>query len=98
MENKNFLNRTSKVGTYTVIMTAVVLAVLILANVFVLSAPSKYTKLDMTSLELYTLSKVTESTVPELKEDIKIYFLCQGGTDNSGKNSGKMERIAPRNR
>lgn len=90
MEKKNFMNRTSKVGTYTVVMTAVVLAVLILANVFVLSAPSKYTKLDMTSLELYTLSKVTESTIPELKEDINIYFLCQGGTDNSGN---AMENI-----
>ena len=90
MEKKNFMNRTSKVGTYTVVMTAVVLAVLILANVFVLSAPSKYTKLDMTSLELYTLSKMTESTIPELKEDINIYFLCQGGTDNSGN---AMENI-----
>ena len=90
MENKSFMSRTSKAGTYTVVMTAVVLAILILANVFVLSAPSKYTKFDMTSLELYTLSKVTESALPEIKEDIKIYFLCQGGTDNSGN---AMENI-----
>ena len=90
MEKKNFLNRSSKIGTYTVVMTAVVLAVLILANVFVLSAPSKYTKLDMTSLQLYTLSEVTESALPNIKEDIRIYFLCQGGTDNSGNS---MENI-----
>ena len=90
MEKKNFMTRSSKIGTYTVVMTAVVLAVLILANVFVLSAPSKYTKLDMTSLQLYTLSEVTENALPNIKEDIKIYFLCQGGTDNSGNS---MENI-----
>ena len=90
MNNKNFMSRTSKAGTYTVVMTAIILAILILANVFVLSAPSKYTKLDMTSLQLYTLSEVTESALPEIKEDIKIYFLCHGGTDNSGN---AMENI-----
>ncbi len=84
MENKRFWNRASRVGTYTVVMTAIVLAVLIIANVFVLSAPSKYTRLDMTSLELYTLSDVTEEALPKIKDGIKIYFICQGGTDNSG--------------
>ncbi len=90
MENKKFWTKTSKAGTYTVVMTAVVLAVLVVFNVLVLAAPSKYTKLDMTSLELYTLSESTEKMLPEIKDEIKIYFLCQGGTDNSGS---AMENI-----
>ncbi len=94
MEKRNYRSRSSKVGTYTVVMTAVVLAVLILVNVFVLSAPSKYTKLDMTSLELYTLSEATEEALPNIKEQIKIYFLCQGGTDNSGSSMDNIPHLS----
>lgn len=65
-------------------MAAVVLAVIVVINLFVLGAPTKYTKLDITSLELYTLSETTAEAVPKIDEDVNIYFLCSGGEDASG--------------
>ena len=78
------LNKRTKIGAYTLVMAAVVLAVIVVINLFALNAPTKYTKLDVTSLELYTLSDTTAEAIPQIDEDIVIYLLCSGGEDASG--------------
>ncbi len=78
------MNKRTKIGLYTLVMAAVVLAVIIVVNLLVLGAPTKYTKLDMTSLSLYTLSDTTTEAVEKINEEVNIYFLCSGGEDGSG--------------
>lgn len=78
------MNRRTKIGLYTLVMASVVLAVIIVINLLTLNAPTKYTKLDMTSLSLYTLSDTTAEAVEKITEEVNIYFLCSGGEDGSG--------------
>lgn len=78
------MNKRTKIGLYTLVMAAVVLAVIIVVNLLVLRAPTKFTKLDMTSLSLYTLSDTSIEAVGKIDEDVNIYFLCSGGEDGSG--------------
>lgn len=78
------LNKRTKIGAYTLVMAAVVLAVIVVINLLALNAPTKYTKLDITSLELYTLTDTTVEAVPKIEEDVTLYLLCSGGNDASG--------------
>lgn len=78
------MNKRTKIGLYTLTMAAVVLAVIVVINLLTLNAPTKYTKLDMTSLSLYTLSDTTVEATEKISEDVNIYFLCSGGEDGSG--------------
>ncbi len=78
------MNKRIKIGLYTLVMAAAVLAVIIVANLLVLRAPTKFTKLDMTSLSLYTLTDTSKEAVGKIGEEVNIYFLCSGGEDGSG--------------
>lgn len=78
------MNKRTKIGAYTLVMTAVVLAVIVVINLLALNAPAKYTKLDATSLSLYTLSETTEEAARKIEEEVNIYLLCSGGEDGSG--------------
>ena len=87
-------NKKTKLGAYTLVMGAVVLAVIVFINILVLNAPEKYTKLDITSLELYTLSEETEKAVSKINEDVNIYLLCSGGEDGSGNSLNNMPSLS----
>lgn len=87
-------SRRTKVGVYTLVMTAVVLAVIVVINVIALSLPSKYTKLDITSLELYTLSETTINEVPKIEDEIRMYLICSGGEDMSGSAINNMPLLS----
>ncbi len=88
------LNKKTRIGSYTLIMSAIVLAVLIIINIVALNMPSKLTKLDMTELELYTLSEKTLEAVPKIDEDVTIYFICQNGDDMSGSAIDNMPTLS----
>ncbi|MBR4295268.1 MAG: GldG family protein [Clostridia bacterium] len=88
------LNKRTKMGTYTVVMIFIVLAVLVFVNLAAVNAPSQYTKLDTTSLDLYTLSDMTKDALGNVTEDIKIYFLCSGGEDASGNSLENLPQLS----
>ncbi len=78
------LNKRTKIGAYTLVMVTLALAVIVVINLLVLNAPTKYTKIDATLHSLYTLSETTKEAIPKINEDINIYLICSGGTDESG--------------
>lgn len=80
---KNITNRT-KIGSYAFAVALIVLAALIAVNFIVLKLPTSYTKFDITAKKLYTLSDTTKRAIPNIGEEVSIYLLCSGGTDNSG--------------
>ncbi len=88
------MNKRTKIGLYTLVMAAVVLAVIVVINLLVLSAPTKFTKFDMTSLSLYTLSDTTVEAVEKISEDINIYFLCSGDEDGSGSTINNLPMLS----
>lgn len=64
-----------KVGAYSVSMIAVAVVAAVFVNLLVAELPEKYTKFDVTSDKLYSLSDETVAYVEGLREDVKIYVL-----------------------
>ena len=75
-EKKPIFNRQAKAGTYTAVITLVLLAVLVVVNLLVSALPSQYTVIDTSSLDLYTLSETTEMSVGMIDEPITIYYIA----------------------
>lgn len=80
-ENKVF-DRSGKMSIYTVAMTVILLAVLIVVNLLVASLPVTVTVIDTSSTSMYTLSETTEKFIKKLDSPVTIYYLCSGGEEN----------------
>ena len=52
--------KSGRAGGYTVLMTVVLLAALIVVNLIINALPTKFTKLDSSSSKMYTLEKTTQ--------------------------------------
>lgn len=70
-------------GSYSLFITAVVLAILIMANIFVSALPSSVTKYDISSTKLYSITSNTKVVVNALQQDITIYWVVQSGQEDS---------------
>lgn len=69
-------------GSYSLLMTAIVLAILIMVNIFVSSLPSTLTKYDISSSKLYSITSNTKVVVNSLNEDVNIYWIVQAGEED----------------
>ena len=69
-------------GTYSAVLTAVVLAILIAVNVFVSAMPSSATEYDISASKLYSVTSNTKSVVNALTEDVTIYWIVQAGEED----------------
>lgn len=79
----SFKTRSFRVGGYSVAATAMVLAIIIVINLLASALPSSWTKFDMTSSQLYTISEQTESILANLTEDVQLYWVCQSGNEDT---------------
>lgn len=69
-------------GSYSLTITAVVLAILVVANVFVTALPSSLTKYDISSSKLYSITSNTKVVVNALEKDVTIYWVVQSGQED----------------
>ena len=69
-------------GSYSLIMTAVVLAILIVVNVFASALPTPLTKYDISSSKLYSITSNTKVVVNALEQDVTIYWIVQSGKED----------------
>ncbi|MGI5998540.1 MAG: GldG family protein [Lutispora sp.] len=69
-------------GSYSLILTAIVLAILIVVNVFVSALPTTLTKYDISSAKLYSITSNTKVVVNALKQDVTIYWVVQSGKED----------------
>lgn len=70
-------------GSYSLIITVVVLALLIVVNMFANTLPSTLTKLDISASKLYSITSNTKVVVNNLQEDVTIYWIVQAGKEDS---------------
>ena len=71
-----------KIGSYSAVITAVVIAVIIALNLFAGQLPSKYALLDLTGDELLTFSEETEKYAREqVTEEVTLYHICKEGSE-----------------
>ncbi len=82
-ENKKINKKYLKLGSFSIIMTAVVIAVVIVINLFIAELPSTLTKLDMSGKQLYTIGAETEAVIDAVDEDVTFYIVAQRGTEDS---------------
>lgn len=69
-------------GTYSLILTAVVLAILIMVNLFASALPSSKTSYDISSTKLYSITSNTKVVVNALEQDVTIYWVVQSGEED----------------
>ncbi len=69
-------------GAYSLLITLLVLAILIVANVFVSALPASLTKFDISAAKLYSITSNTKVVVNALEEDVTIYWIVQSGQED----------------
>ena len=72
-----------KHGTYSMAVTAVVIAIVVVLNLVVQEIPSKYREIDLSSQKLYSIGEQTEKILKNLKKDVTLYYIAQDGTESS---------------
>jgi len=82
MQKKNF-SIAAKGGSYSLTLTAIVLAILIVVNLFAAALPSTLTKLDISSSQLYSITSNTKVVVNNLQQDVTIYWIVQADQEDS---------------
>ena len=70
-------------GSYSLIVTAIVLAILIAVNIFVSALPTTLTKYDISASKLYSITSNTKVVVNALDQDVTIYWIVQSGQEDS---------------
>ena len=71
-----------KGGSYSLIVTSVVLAILIVINIFASALPTSVTKYDISSSKLYSITSNTKVVVNNLKQDVTIYWVVQADQED----------------
>ncbi len=70
-------------GGYSLILTAMVLAILIVLNILVSALPTTMTKYDMSATKLYSITSNTKVVVNALDQDVTIYWVVQSGQEDA---------------
>ena len=71
-----------KGGSYSLAVTAVVLAIIIAVNIFVSTLPTTLTKYDISSSKLYSITSNTKVVVNSLEQDVTIYWVVQADQED----------------
>lgn len=75
--------RILKSGSYTVTVSAVVIAIVIAINFFVSVLPQSVRELDLTKESIYTIGDTTKQIVGALDEKVDLYYICEEGKEDS---------------
>ena len=80
MKHKNQL--ALKGGSYSMIVTVVVLAILVVVNIFASVLPTALTRIDISSSKLYSITSNTKVVVNNLTQDVTIYWIVQADEED----------------
>ena len=88
-----FKTKNFRSGGFSLILSCILIAVVVLINLLVSSLPSSYIKYDMTANNYYTISDSTKEIVKAINEDITIYFLDSDTTASSARTNEILEFV-----
>ena len=71
-----------KNGSYTMVMSVIFIAVVIVINMIVSTIPSKYSEIDISSQKLYSIGDETKEMLKNLEKDVTIYQIAQSGSED----------------
>lgn len=75
--------RSVKMGGYSLLIAAAAIAIAVFLNLLVSKLPTKYTKLDTSTLGLYSISEESENVAKGVSEDVTIYMISSSGKEDS---------------
>ena len=78
----SFRTRSFRAGGYSLAAAAVVVAIAVAINLVVGALPADWTKIDLTSTGLYSLSSQTQQMVSALEDEVTVYWIVQSGTED----------------
>lgn len=76
--NKKYL----KNGSYSVVISAVFIIIVVVINMIVGALPTKYSEFDLSSQKLYSIGDQTKSFLKDLDKDVTIYQVVQSGSED----------------
>ena len=79
----SFRTRSFRVGGYSVALTAIVIAMAFVINIVAAALPTKWTSIDTTSGQIFSISDQTEKLLGSLQEDVTIYWIVQSGNEDT---------------
>ena len=83
MKEKKLRNRIAlRGGSYSLIITTVVLAILIAVNILVSALPKTLTQHDISSTKLYSVTSNTKVVANALDKDVTIYWIVQSDEED----------------
>ena len=71
-----------KNGSYTMVMSVIFIAVVVVLNMIVNAIPSKYSEIDISSQKLYSIGDDTKAMLKDLDKDVTIYQIAQSGSED----------------
>lgn len=81
-EKKKISKKLLKNGSYTMGISVVFIAAVVLVNLIVGELPSKYSQIDISDSGLYSIGKETEEMLHNLESDVTIYQIAQDGSED----------------
>lgn len=83
MKEKTFRSRIAlRGGSYSLIVTVIVLAILIAVNILVSVLPKAMTQYDISSTKLYSVTSNTKVVLNALEKDVTIYWIVQSDAED----------------
>lgn len=79
----SFKSKYFRIGGYSVLISAAVLVIVVIINLFAASLPTAYTKIDTSSNSLYTISDETKNIVKAIDQEITVYFIAESGSEDT---------------
>lgn len=70
-------------GSYSLVITVVVLAVLVAVNIFASALPAASTQYDISATKLYSITSNTKVVVNALEKDVTIYWVVQADQEDA---------------
>lgn len=78
-------------GSYSIALTAIVIAAAVVLNLIAGEIPSRYSKIDVSGLQLSVLTDTTEELLANLDKDVTLYYIVQD-SDKDTNVSRLLER------
>ena len=76
--NKKYLRN----GSYSTLLIVIFVAIVVVINMIVGKLPSKYTQIDISDQQLYSIGDETKKVLNNLDNDVTIYQIAQSGSED----------------
>ena len=76
--NKKYI----KNGSYSMVISAIFIAVIVVINMIVNAVPSKYSEIDVSDQKIFSIGDQTEKFLKKLEKDVTIYQVAASGSED----------------